>query len=198
MVDRPFFFPDNTVLINMALLERVELLERLVQQRGRWCASIEREWCASRDVLRLQRMDQAVRRVCGDRPIIPDRGDHVEIQDLAVRMRAPGDVRTKNLGEAETIVIIRRRAEYDGAIFLTDDRQARRFAEAETSIDRCLGTVDLLAYFEAAGWMTRDEVYEGLGALRDQGRYVWPTDRGVYDRLADALISRRNRSREDA
>nr|WP_300339133.1 hypothetical protein [Actinomyces sp.] len=181
----------------MALLERVGLLERFVQQQGRWCASIEREWCVSRDVLQLDGMDEAVRRVCG-RPVFPDRGDHVEIQDLAVRMRAPGEARTKNLGEAETIVLIRRREEYEGAIFLTDDRQARQFAEAETSIDRCLGTVDLLAYFEAARWMTRGEVYDCLQVLRDEGRHVRPADRCGYDRLVNGLMRRATRAREDA
>ncbi|MDY3678687.1 MAG: hypothetical protein SO046_05670 [Actinomyces urogenitalis] len=180
----------------MALLERVELLGRFVQQQGRWCASIEHEWCVSRDVLCLDGMDEAVRQVCGQ-PIFPDRGDHVEIQDLAMRMRAPGEARTKNLGEAETIVLIRRRQKYEGAIFLTDDRQARQFAEAEAAINRCLGTVELLAYFEAARWMTRDEVYDCLQVLRDEDRHVRPSDRRGYDRLVDGLMRRATRSRED-
>ena len=121
MPGRPYFFPDGTVLINMAILDRVELLERFVQKRGRWCASIEYEWrCSHRALDLLSQVDAQVRNMCGQ-PIQPDHGDYVDIQLLQGQMRAPGDKRTKHLGEAETIVLIRRRAELAGSIFLTDD-----------------------------------------------------------------------------
>jgi len=38
-------FPDNTVLINFALINRMDLLGRLANGNGRWCATIAAE-CA--------------------------------------------------------------------------------------------------------------------------------------------------------
>ena len=82
MPGRPYFFPDNTILINMAILDRVELLERFVQKRGRWCASIEYEWrCSHRALDLLSQVDAQVRNMCGQ-PIQPDHGDYVDIQLL--------------------------------------------------------------------------------------------------------------------
>jgi hypothetical protein len=38
-------FPDNTVLINFAIINRMDLLERLANGNGRWCATVAIE-CA--------------------------------------------------------------------------------------------------------------------------------------------------------
>ncbi|RJF40477.1 hypothetical protein D4740_07200 [Actinomyces sp. 2119] len=70
MTDIPFFFPDNTVLINMAVLGRVDLLERFTRGRGRWCASIEHEWRRSQRILELGGADRQVRGLCGRRFIL--------------------------------------------------------------------------------------------------------------------------------
>jgi hypothetical protein len=40
-------FPDNTVLVNFALINRMDLLERLSNGQGRWCASVASECHAS-------------------------------------------------------------------------------------------------------------------------------------------------------
>lgn len=154
MTDIPFFFSDNTVLINMAVLGRVDLLERFTRGRGRWCASIEYEWRRSQRTLGLERADRQVRGLCGQ-PIHPDEADYVDIKVLRDSMLGPDDGPTSHFGEAETIVVIRRHPELYGSIFLTDDRGARSHADAEQAVDRCLGTTELLAYFEAAGWVTR-------------------------------------------
>jgi len=36
-------FPDNTVLINFALINRMDLLERLANGNGHWCATVASE-----------------------------------------------------------------------------------------------------------------------------------------------------------
>lgn len=36
-------FPDNTVLISFALINRMDLLRRLANGKGRWCASVASE-----------------------------------------------------------------------------------------------------------------------------------------------------------
>jgi hypothetical protein len=38
-------FPDNTVLINFAIINRMDLLEKLANGNGQWCATVARE-CA--------------------------------------------------------------------------------------------------------------------------------------------------------
>ncbi|AEH08929.1 hypothetical protein FsymDg_1462 [Candidatus Protofrankia datiscae] len=40
-------FPDNTVLINFAILNRMDLLGRLANGNGRWCATVAAECDAS-------------------------------------------------------------------------------------------------------------------------------------------------------
>ena len=38
-------FPDNTVLINLAIINRMDLLEKLANGNGQWCATVAGE-CA--------------------------------------------------------------------------------------------------------------------------------------------------------
>jgi hypothetical protein len=38
-------FPDNTVLINFAIINRMDLLEKLANGNGQWCATVATE-CA--------------------------------------------------------------------------------------------------------------------------------------------------------
>lgn len=102
----------------------------------------------------------------------------------------PGDGPTKHLGEAETIVIIRRRAEFRGSVFLTDDRGAQDYALSEHAVSHCLGTADLLAYFEVAGWMSRAEAHACLETLRREKRHVRHADPAAYNGLVEGLLRR--------
>ena len=186
MSPRPFFFPDNTVLINMALLGYVDHLRTFVQGRGRWCATIEWEWCRSRNELRLDSADPAIRATCGE-VIYPQDGEHVDIEALLTSMREPGESSDKHRGEAETLVIISRRADLFGAVFMTDDGGARERARHEAAVSTCLGTVDLLAYFEVMGRIDRNQAYEALTTLKEHDRYVRPSDPTGYDQIVDRL-----------
>ena len=134
MPQSPFFFPDTTVLINMALLGYVDHLRAFVQGRGRWCATIAWEWRQSRDELSLHSADAAVRATCGE-VLYPQDREHIDIE----------------------------------------------------AVCRCLGTVDLLAYFEVMGKTDRRRVHEDLNALRRNDRHVRPADPAGYDRLVARL-----------
>ena len=186
MPQSPFFFPDTTVLINMALLGYVDHLRAFVQGRGRWCATIAWEWRQSRDELSLHSADAAVRATCGE-VFYPQDREHIDIGTLLTRMREPGDPPNKHRGEAETLVIISNRADLFGAVFMTDDGGARELACREAAVSRCLGTVDLLAYFEVMGRIDRNQVYEALTTLKEHGRYVRPSDPTGYDQIVDKL-----------
>lgn len=194
MSPRPWFFPDNTVLINVGILGYVDHLAAFVQGRGRWCGTVEHEWCDSRDYLDLASHDADLRTVCGT-PLYPDHGDFVDIESLLAKLRSPGDPVTKHVGEAETLVIIRRRREFFGSIFITDDTDACRLAEAEQAVSRCLRTPDLLAYFEAMGRITRSEAHDALRQLAQQSRYVQPALAADYDALSDGLQARHRAAR---
>lgn len=174
----------------MAILGKVGLLKAFVRGRGRWCASIEHEWRRSCSKLGLDAADELVRSVCGQ-PIQPTPVELVSMKVLINRMRAPGDPESKHAGEAETIAIIGLRQEFYHSIFLTDDQGARSKAGAEEAVDRCLGTTELLAYFEVAGWLTRCQAHDCLTDLRRKGRHVFPKDSKAYDGLVQALHRKR-------
>lgn len=170
----------------MALLGYVDHLRAFVQGRGRWCATIEWEWRRSRNELRLHSADLEVRATCGE-VIYPQNGEHIDIEALLTSMREPGESSNKHRGEAETLVIISRRADLFGAVFMTDDGGARERACREAAVSGCLGTVDLLAYFEVMGRIDRNQVYEALTTLKKHGRYVRPSDPKGYDQIVEKL-----------
>ena len=118
-------FPDNTVLINFAILNRFDLLAWLANGKGQWCATVASECAESAGVEGLGTLRKA-----------PDifgealRPDPAELQDmLAFRntLAQPGDPPSKHLGEAETLAIMTRRSLR--GFFVTDDRDAARLAK---------------------------------------------------------------------
>jgi hypothetical protein len=52
------FFPDNTVLVNFALINRVDLLATLLRDKGAWCASVAGECAKSANVPELAQLGQ--------------------------------------------------------------------------------------------------------------------------------------------
>lgn len=61
-------FPDNTVLINFAIISRMDLLHRLANGNGRWCATVASECAESATRPGLGALDDA-RTIFGDPPI---------------------------------------------------------------------------------------------------------------------------------
>jgi predicted nucleic acid-binding protein len=118
------FFPDNTVLVNFALINRMDLLEHLANGHGTWCGTVSAECRKSAALPELAALDEADR-IFGT-PLYPTAA---ELQDLLVvrdELASPGDLRTAHLGEAETITIIVRRGLR--GFFVTDDAGAKRLA----------------------------------------------------------------------
>jgi hypothetical protein len=119
------FLPDNTVLVNFALIHRMDLLGELVRSQGAWCVSVARE-CHNSTAIDPKYSDMAQAAAIFGQPLLPDNAERVDTQTLRVSMASPGEPATKHLGEAETVAIISRRR-LDG-FFLTDDRDAQRLA----------------------------------------------------------------------
>lgn len=120
------FFPDNTVLVNFAILRRIDLLETLLMGKGRWCASVSFE-CAKSSKLPELELLGGVRSFLGD-PIHPSPTEILSAKVLRDSVAGPGDRTTDHLGEAETVAILTTRQEFSGAIFVSDDKDAKRLA----------------------------------------------------------------------
>jgi predicted nucleic acid-binding protein len=117
-------FPDNTVLINFAIINRMDLLERVANGNGRWCATVAAECAASARRLELTALNGAGE-IFGD-PLFPDEAEHQDVLVLRDQLASPGDLPTQHLGEAETLAVILRRQLR--CFFVTDDDDAARLA----------------------------------------------------------------------
>ena len=166
-------FPDNTVLINFALINRMDLLHRLANGKGRWCASVASECRNSAKRPDLAALDDA-EEIFGE-PLYPDQAELQDAQALRSLLAAPGDPRIRHLGEAETVAIAVRR-QLD-CIFITDDQAAARLA-ANKGIS-VASTWGLLRMAHRVGWVDADTFWGYVQTLAGQERGRPP---GVHDR----------------
>jgi hypothetical protein len=97
-------FPDNTVLINFATISRMDLLEKLANGNGQWCATVAGECAESAGYPGLAALS-AAEGIFGE-PLYPSPAEHQDVQVLRNQLASPGDRPTKHLGEAETVAII--------------------------------------------------------------------------------------------
>lgn len=171
-------FPDNTVLINFAHLDRLDLLEQLANGNGRWCATVARECAASARQPGLAGMRDA-RRIFGP-PWFPDAAELLETRALRDELARPGDHAHRHLGEAETVAVMTHR-HVDG-IFATDDNGAARLA-ARHGV-RVVRTWGLLQLAARRDWVDADTVWGYVQALRARQRGAPPgvTDRPSFDK----------------
>ena len=159
-------FPDNTVLVNFALIGRMDLFTLIASNKGRWCATVAGECADSAKQPGLESLSQASA-VLGD-PLYPE----TEVERLDVRrfrdeLAEPGDERHKHLGEAETLAILTCRAELRAA-FVTDDDGAKRLAQRENIT--VYSTWDLLVVLRRARKITEDELLGFFDILHSERR----------------------------
>jgi predicted nucleic acid-binding protein len=166
-------FPDNTVLINFAIINRMDLLERLANGNGRWCATVATECKESAKLPALAALDGAGQ-IFGE-PLFPNEAEHQDVRVLRDQLAGPGDRPTQHLGEAETLaIVVRRRLP---CFFVTDDRGAARLATKNG-----IGVADtwhLLKVANRKGWLDADTLWGYMQTLGGQGRGAPP---GVRDR----------------
>jgi len=171
-------FPDNTVLVNFAIINRMDLLKRLANGNGRWCATVATECAESARLPELAALSGA-EGIFGE-PLFPDAAEHQDVRVLRDQLARPGDPPTQHLGEAETIAIIVRRQL--PCFFVSDDRGAARLA-AQNSI-QVVSTWHLLKIAHRAKWIDADTLWGYVLTLKrhDRGapRGVW--DRASFDR----------------
>jgi predicted nucleic acid-binding protein len=120
-------FPDNTVLINFALMKREDLLSELVSGRSAWTATVSQECARSAEVEGLEGL-RKMPALFGTPLRLETVKEIVDATTFRTRMAAPGDPASRHLGEAEALAIISN--QLDGSVFVTDDSDARIVAEA--------------------------------------------------------------------
>lgn len=156
------FLPDNTVLINFAIIRRMDLLAELVHGQGSWCMAIAGECQNSQAYY----PDLAAASTIFGAPLIPTSVEHQDTLILRDSMASPGDPTTKHRGEAETIAIISRRR-IDG-LFLTDDRDAKDLATRHSI--PFVTTWDLLHLAHRVNKVTKPVLSGYLRTLKSQQR----------------------------
>lgn len=169
------FLPDNTVLINFALLHRMDLLAELIRGQGAWCVSVARECRASSEYPRLEDLRDAA--AIFGAPLIPDAAELVDTRLLRESVASPGDPSTKHLGEAETVAVVSRR-QLDG-FFMTDDGDAQALAVHHGI--RVVTTWDLLRLAYRTEKISLTVLTGYLATLRSEKRGRPP---GVTDQAA--------------
>jgi predicted nucleic acid-binding protein len=166
-------FPDNTVLINFAIINRMDLLSRLANGNGRWCATVAAECAQSARLPELTALGDAPE-IFGE-SLFPDDAEYQDVRVLRDGLARPGDLPTSHLGEAETIAIIVRRGL--NCFFVTDDRGAARLA-SNNSVP-AVSTWRLLSVAHRQGWVDADTLWGYVQTLKGQHRGAPP---GVWDR----------------
>ena len=176
---RHCWFPDNTVLCNFAAVDRLELLEKVLDGRGRWTQAVAAE--AEQSTRYLPRL----RQLADDGWL----GDPIEIDDptetaLVDRLRrvvfAGSPSRPlQHLGEAETLVVIERRAEFSGSVWITDDGEAGRYARHKGILVK--NTVDIMREAVVGSLLKAREGHELLLSMGSADRHL----RGVPEKPQD-------------
>lgn len=171
-------FPDNTVLVNFALINRVDVLQHLMSGHCAWCATVASECARSAAEPGLEGMSEFATTL--GPPLYPQtQAEHLQVRLLREDLASPGDPQTRHLGEAETLAIILSRNL--SAVFVTDDRSARRLAA--THGIRCYTTWDMLKLAGRIKLLDADTLWGYVRTLRGLRRGSPPevTDRLSFD-----------------
>ncbi|MFI5959772.1 hypothetical protein [Cryptosporangium sp. NPDC051539] len=163
-----FLFPDNTVLCNFAAARSLELLKSVLDERGRWTEAVAYEATQSARVL----PELAVLEESGwlGKPI--EVNDEKEIQAIDRIRRAVfggSDVKPlQHLGEAQTCYLLQHRPEFADSWWISDDREAIRYARYQGITTR--ETVDLVAEAVVGGLLTAKQGISLCRRMAEAGR----------------------------
>ena len=165
-----FLFPDNTVLCNFAAVDRLDLLKAVLDGQGRWTEAVADEARRSAQVL------PALGGFAGsgwlDEPIeIVDNSDILAIE--RIRRAVFGGTEDKprqHLGEAQTCYVILNRAGFAGSWWISDDREALRYARFQGITTR--ETIDLINIAVVNGDIAARDGFDLLMKMADSGRFL--------------------------
>ncbi|SEK92292.1 hypothetical protein [Streptacidiphilus jiangxiensis] len=174
-----WWFPDNTVLCNFAAVDRLALLEKVLDGRGRWSEAVARE--ARLSARHLPPLTGLVDGGALGEPIeITDAGVRTEVERLR-RAVFGGDRRrpTQHLGEAETLALITKEPEFRRSVWISDDRDAARYARRRGITT--LETYDLAAAAARERLITPVEAHDLLRRMTEAGRRLHRISSGPHE-----------------
>ncbi|MGW0863271.1 hypothetical protein [Streptomyces sp. NPDC002611] len=178
---RHCWFPDNTVLCNFAAVDRLSLLEKVLDGRGRWTQAVAAEAEQSRRY--WPKLSQVTDDGWLGDPIEIDNPAEVALVDRMRRVVFAGSPSRplQHLGEAETLVVIEHREGFAHSVWITDDGEAGHYARRKGI--RVKDTVDIMREAVVGGLVTADDGHGLLLAMERAGRHL----RGVPRRSVDLL-----------
>ncbi|MER5431759.1 hypothetical protein [Streptomyces sp. NPDC002588] len=178
---RHCWFPDNTVLCNFAAVDRLSLLEKVLDGRGRWTQAVAAEAEQSRRY--LPSLGQLTAGGWLGEPIEIDDPAETALVDRIRRVVFGGASSRplQHLGEAETLVIIEHRDGFASSVWITDDGEAGRYARRKGISVK--DTVDIMREAVVDGLVLADAGHSLLLEMEQTGRHL----RGVPDRPEDLL-----------
>jgi hypothetical protein len=163
-----FLFPDNTVLCNFAAVDQLDLLNSTLDGRGRWTEAVAYE--AARSTRWLPAL------ACLD----PWLGEPIEITTES-DIRRVNEIRRavfggtdrqplKHLGEAQTCHVILNWKKFANAWWISDDREALRYARFQGITTR--ETIDLFRIAVADGELEAKDAFDLMQAMASCGRHL--------------------------
>jgi len=164
------WFPDNTVLCNFASIGQIDLLEQILNGRGRWVEAIAQE--VRRSSVYLPDLAKVEAGGWLGEPIEIDEISEIDTIER-VRRSVFGGLEgqpTKHLGEAQTCHVVRSWPQFSGSFWVTDDGEALRYARYQGLHAR--ETVDLISEGVAFGVVSRQIGFGHLKAMLTAGRHL--------------------------
>ncbi|MGH3903448.1 MAG: hypothetical protein ACRDTE_04555 [Pseudonocardiaceae bacterium] len=173
-----FLFPDNTVLCNFAVVNRLDLLRSVLGGCGRWTEAVAYE--ATRSASYVPALNGLLADCwLGEAIEISSEPDTQKIERIRRGVfGGTDDQPLKHLGEAQTCYVITNWIELAGSWWISDDREALRYARAQGITTR--ETADLVRIAVVNGDI---DARDGLILLRQMA------DRGRRLRLPDSVAA---------
>lgn len=178
---RHCWFPDNTVLCNFAAVDRLSLLEKVLDGRGRWTQAVAAE--AEQSTRYWPRLSQVTAGGWLGEPIeIDDPAETVLVDRIRRVVFAGSPSRPlQHLGEAETLVVIEHRGGFASSVWITDDGEAGHYARRKGICVK--DTVDMMREAVVGGLVMADDGHRLLLCMEQAGRHLRGIPRGAGDLL---------------
>ena len=165
-----YLFPDNTVLCNFAAVSRLDLLKSALGGRGRWTEAVAYE--ASRSARKLTALRDLATDGWLDEPIeITEVSDIQKIERIRRGVLGGTDAEPlKHLGEAQTCFVIRNWPAFAGSWWVSDDRDAVRWAKRQGI--RTHETIDLMTIAVAYGDIVAADAFHLMQQMANADRHL--------------------------
>lgn len=175
------WFPDNTVLCNFSAVDGLSLLEKVLDDRGRWTQAVAAE--AEQSQRYWPKLSQVFADGWLGDPIEIDSPAETALVDRIRRVVFAGSPSRplQHLGEAETLVVTEHRSGFETSVWITDDGEAGHYARRKGICVK--NTVDIVREAVVGGLIMTDDGHRLLLGMEQAGRHL----RSVPHRADDLL-----------